>query len=126
MQNKIIKKLELADGVSAVISDNSRHYYGGYYHVSLQITAEVPLLKECFKSETEYADAVRRLGEKVCFRRKLEKMAVPADELELIRQDLLDSFSAHMLPYLMRKDFPRRFILSEYKAAVAKPGFLRR
>ena len=122
----IISKLELAGGVTAIISDHSRHYYGGYYHVCLQILAEVPVFKECFKSETEHADAVRLLGAKIFFRRKLEKMAVPVEEVELIRRSLLDSFTAHMLPYLMRQDFPRRFVLSEYKAAIAKPGFLRR
>jgi hypothetical protein len=122
----IIRKQELAGGVSAIISDHSRHYYGGYYHVCLEISAEVPLFKECFKSETEYAEALRLLGVKVFFRRKLEKMAVPAEEVESIRVGLLDSFTAHMLPYLQRQDFPHRFILSEYKAAVAKPRSLRR
>lgn len=123
---KIITKLDLTSGVSAIVSDHSRHYYGGYYHVCLKISAEVPLAMEWFQNETEHADAVRRLGAAAYFRRKLEKMAVPEDEVSSIRQGLLDSFTAHMLPYLMRQDFPRRFVLSEYKAAMTKPGFLRR
>lgn len=121
--NTPIGKLELAHGVKALITDHSRHYYGGYYHVCLEISAEVPLVEEWFKDATEYADAVRRLGASACFRRKLEKMAVPADELDTVRQRLLDSFDAHMRSYLLREDFPRRFVLSEYRAALAKPGF---
>lgn len=124
--NDTIRKLELAGGVCAVVSDHSRHYYGGYYHVRLEITAEVPLFKESFKSEAEYADAVRLLGGSVLFRRTLEKMAVPAEEMEATRRELMDSFTAHMLPYLQRQDFPQRFVLSEYRAASTKPAFLRR
>lgn len=115
---KVITECELVDGVRAIVSDASRHYFGGYYHVRLQISAEVPLRKNWFDTEPEYEDAVRRLGETVRFNRTLEKMAVPADEVDAVRSSLLDSFESNVLTYMSRPDFPVRFALSEYKKAI--------
>ena len=39
----IIRECELAEGIVALIRDSTRHYFGGYYHVRLQVTADVPL-----------------------------------------------------------------------------------
>lgn len=110
----IIRECNLADGVSAVIHDVSSHYFGGYYHVRLQITAEVPLRRDWFGSVSEHEDALRRLGPAVCFKRTLEKMAVPATEVDAVMSELLESFEANVLTYLSRPDFPSRFALSEY------------
>lgn len=110
----IIRECNLADGVRAVIHDVSSHYYGGYYHVRLQITAEVPLCSDWFDSVAEHEDAIRRLGSTVCFKRTLEKMAVPATEIDAVRSSLLESFETNVLTYLFRPDFPSRFVLSEY------------
>jgi len=113
----IVRECNLADGVTAVIRDNSRHYFGGYYHVRLQISVDVPLNATWFESAPEYEDAVRILGLTACFSRTLEKMAVPQGEVDAVRQDLLNSFEANLLPYLSRPDFPCRFVLSEYEKA---------
>lgn len=110
----VIRECNLADGVRAVIRDVSTHYYGGYYLVRLQITAEVPLCSDWFGSASEHEDALRRLGSAVCFKRTLEKMAVPATEVDAVRSCLLESFEVNVLTYLSRPDFPSRFALSEY------------
>lgn len=110
----IIRECNLADGVRAVIHDVSSHYYGGYYHVRLQITAEVPLCSDWFASESVYDDALRCLGTSVCFKRTLEKMAVPSTEIDTVKSELLKSFETNVLTYLLRPDFPSRFVLSEY------------
>ena len=110
----IIRECNLADGIIAVIHDVSSHYYGGYYHVRLQVTAEVPLCGDWFGSLSEYEDALGRLGTTVCFKRTLEKMAVPATEVDAVRFRLLESFETNVLAYLCRPDFPSRFVLSVY------------
>lgn len=109
-----IRECELAEGIVAVISDVSRHYFGGYYHIRLQVTADVPLCLAWFGTAAEYEDALRQLGKSVRFSRILEKMAVPLDEVADVRNALLDSFEANLLGYLSRPDFPCRFVLSEY------------
>lgn len=119
----VIMECVLADGVTAEIRDASRHYFGGYYHVRLLVTADVALSAAWFGSAEEYGDALGRLGPSVRFNRTLERMAVPLAEVDAVRSTLLDSFETNLRTYLFRPDFPRRFALSEYAKAL-KPRVL--
>ena len=110
----IIREYVLAEGVMALIRDVSRHYFGGYYHVRLQVTADVPLCSAWFESVAEYEEVLGRLGRSVRFSRTLEKMAVPLAEVDDVRNALLDSFETNLRGYLSRPDFPSRFVLGEY------------
>ena len=113
----IVRECFLLNGIRAVIHDVTSHYYGGYYHVRLQITAEVPLCSEWFSSESEHQDACCSLGSMACFKYNLEKMAVPEDEIDAVKSGLVETFETNVLPYLSRSDFPSRFVLSEYGKA---------
>ena len=115
---KIIKTCTLGGGVQATVRDHTRHYFGGYYHVRIQVSADVPVSADAFADSSEYQDAVQRLGTFVSFSRTLEKMAVPDSEIDVVRQHLLTSFDTHMLPYLLRADFADSFVLSEYRKAL--------
>lgn len=121
----ILREYPLADGVTVLIRDVSRHYFGGYYHVRLQVAADVPLRADWFETPLEYDNALGCLGRSVRFSRTLEKMAVPQAEMEAVRNALLDSFEANLLGYLSRPDFPRSFARGEY-AKACKPAVLRR
>jgi hypothetical protein len=114
---RIIKTCILGGGVQATVRDQTRHYYGGYYHVRILVSADVPVIASAFADASEYQDAVQRLGTIVSFSRTLEKMAVPDSEIDVVRQHLLASFDTHMLPYLLRADFPSSFVQSEYRKA---------
>jgi hypothetical protein len=114
----VIREFALANDVKAVIRDATRHYFGGYYIVTLQVTADVPLSAAWFDTIPEYEDALGRLGRSARFVRVLEKMAVPLDEVETVRGDLLHAFEANLLAYLSRPDFPASFVRSEYKKAM--------
>lgn len=114
---KIIREFDLADGVKGVVCDATRHYFGGYYQVLLQVTADVPLSASWFRNESEFEEAVRRLGRSVRFCRTLEKMAVPLAEIDAVRSTLLEAFETNLLSYLSRPDFLCRFVLSEFGKA---------
>jgi hypothetical protein len=114
----LIKTCMLGGGIRAKISDLTRHYFGGYYHVRIQVSADVPVSAGDFSDSTEYQDAVRRLGTFVSFSRNLEKMAVPDSELDVVRRHLLASFDTNVLPYLLRDDFAGSFVQSEYRKAL--------
>jgi len=116
-EGDIIRKCELSEGIVALVRDASRHYFGGYYHVRLQVTADVPLCAAWFAAAPEYEDALGRLGATVRFSRTLEKMAVPLAEVDAVRNALLDAFETNLRAYLTRPDFPSRFVLGEYAKA---------
>jgi len=114
----IIRTCTLGGGVRAVISDHTRHYFGGYYHVRILVSADVPVSAGAFARESEHQDALRRLGIFVSFSRTLERMAVPEGEIDAVRQHLLASFDTNELPYLVRAGFAGSFIQSEYRKAL--------
>ena len=117
-REKIIKTCPLGGGIQATVTDSTRHYFGGYYHVRILVSADVPLSAGAFADAAEYRDAVERLGGSVSFSRILEKMAVPEEELEIVRQHLLAAFDANLLPYLERADFADSYVRSEYRRSL--------
>jgi hypothetical protein len=124
--DEVLKVCNLGHGVVAAVRDITRHYFGGYFHVRIQISAEIPVSSDYFDAGSEYEDAVVRLGSVVTFNRTLEKMAVPETDLDVVRQQLVAAFDANVLPYLQRDDFAPSFVRSEYqkklKAAPLFPG----
>ena len=114
-ENVILKTCALADGLTATLCDTTRHYFGGYFHVRIRVSVPVELRQEMFADEAEFRDAQLRLGQQVEFSRVLEKMAVPREEIEAVRQQLLKSFDDNVLPYMSRDGFAAGFLRSEYR-----------
>jgi hypothetical protein len=123
---KLITTCALAGGILATVSDRTSHYFGGYYHVRIQVSAVVPLTVAAFADAAEYEDAVRRLGASVCFSRTLEKMAVPEEELDAVRRHLLEAFDTNLLPYLQRADFADSYVRSEFRNALKSRAVFQR
>ncbi len=121
----IVAEFMLADGSIVSVQNTTSHYYGGYYHVRLLASADVTLTAGMFDSQAVFDQALNHLGPSICFKRVLEKMAVPESKVESVRHELLTSFKANVLPYLSRKDFPSRFVLSEYEKHL-KSGIISR
>jgi hypothetical protein len=111
----VLRHCPLANGLLVTVSDVSRHYYGGYWQICLEASCLVPLEMGLFSDQATEADARRLLGGAVPFVRHLEKMAVHADDQETVRQDLLERFDRHLLPFLASDRFPSRFIQTEYQ-----------
>jgi hypothetical protein len=116
--DSLIKTYALVGGVLASVRDHTRHYFGGYYHVRIRVSADVPVSAGAFADSAVYQDAFRHLGTFVSFSRDLEKMAVPDSEIDAVRRQLLASFDANVLPYLLRADFAASFVQSEYRTAL--------
>lgn len=103
----------LANGLQVVVTDVSRHYYGGYWQVALEVSCLVPLEFAVFGDAATKADARHLLGEAVPFVRRLERMAVRGDEQDAVRAELLERFDRHLLPFLLNERFPDSFIQTE-------------
>ncbi len=113
-QQPLLYEAELANGLHVVVRDVTRHYFGGYWQVALEVSSEVPLDGVEFTDDRDLDDVRRLLGETVVFVRRLEKMAVPGDERDAVRAGLLERCERHLLPFLASPQFPARFIRAEY------------
>lgn len=112
--------IKLASGFSIALDDETRHYFGGYYHVKIVAHCTVPLDLRYFDDDAQYADARARLGEAVRFERVLEKMAVPEEDIDSVRNQLIDAFKNTALGYLSAPDFDRLLVRSEYRISCSK------
>ncbi len=115
--DKLIKKIPLANGLIIFIYDHTFRYYGDFYHVKLEIACEVSLRQEYFENENEFAQAKGILGDSASYRRFVEQMGVPSTGIERVQEIQINNFVSHSLPYFSSPDFPRKFVLSQYRKA---------
>jgi len=100
--------------------DQTRHYFGGYFHVRILAYADIPVKQSYFSTGAEFDDAVRIMGDSVRFERVLEKMAVPESGIEAVRNQLKQAFYETSTAYLSVPDFAPRFVLNEYQKRAKK------
>ncbi|MEI6704657.1 MAG: hypothetical protein WCL71_14170 [Deltaproteobacteria bacterium] len=117
----IIDTIPLNSDLSITLIDQTRHYFGGYYHVKVLAYCDITLLQSYFENEAEFKHAVVKMGPSVRFERILEKMAVPESEIEPVRGHLLQAFNETSRAYLSVAGFVPRFVRSEYLQCVNKP-----
>lgn len=121
----IIETITLDSNLCITLLDQTRHYFGGYYHVKILAYCDIPLEQDYFANDAEYSDAVGKMGTSVRFERVLEKMAVPESGIESVRSQLTQAFHETTRVYLSVPDFAPRFIRSEYQKCVKKSSQIR-
>lgn len=117
----IIESITLDSGICITLLDQTRHYFGGYFHVKVLAYCDIPLEQSYFENADEYSDAVKKMGNSVRFERVLEKMAVPESAIESVRSQLTQAFHETAGAYLSTPDFPPRYVRSEYRKSVKIP-----
>jgi hypothetical protein len=121
----IIETITLDSALCITLLDQTRHYFGGYFHVKVLAYCNIPLEQSYFEHEAEFRDAVAKMGPTVRFERVLEKMAVPESGIESVRGRLTQAFHETAVAYLSIPDFAPRFVRSEYLKCVNKSSQLR-
>lgn len=119
-EQALLRDCRLDNGLQVTVADVSRHYFGGYWQVALEVCSLVSVEAGQFADSAAEADARRLLGAEVPFVKRLERMAVHGDELETVRAELLERFERHLLPFLGNPQFPARFIQTEYQQRCKK------
>ncbi|MGA8179476.1 MAG: hypothetical protein WB792_05425 [Desulfobacterales bacterium] len=129
MEEKLIKTLDLKNGLQLKIYDASRNIVGDRWLVSLIARMEIPVTKVLEKSDSlrkENVNEIRdRLGESVIFEQKREKIFVDISEMESVFNGMRDIFLGSSLDYLSRETFPKRYILKKYKEQIKKASWFR-
>lgn len=116
----IIETITLDSALCVTLLDQTRHYFGGYFHVKVLAYCDIPLKRNYFENDAEFCDAVEKLGTCVRFERILEKMAVPESELKSVCNQLTQAFHETTKAYLSVPDFAPRFVQSEYRKCMKK------
>lgn len=111
MQTYRVFKLE--NDLEVRLFDRTRNYYGDFHHVLLDVQCEVEIDLLAAKDGLS-AEVLSSLGgERLIYRRTLDKMGVPSGEVAAVREHLVANFVRHSLPYFSTPFFVERFALAE-------------
>jgi hypothetical protein len=128
MKEKLIKTLDLENGLQLNVYDASRKLVGDRWLVSLIIRMDVPVagaLKKNNRESMENIDEIKdMLGDSVLFEKKREKIFVDTDKKEIVFKELYDTFLNSSLNYLSKEIFPKQYILKMYKEEMKKKSLL--
>jgi hypothetical protein len=124
MKEKLIKTMDLSNGMQLNFYDNSRKLAGDRWLISLIIRMEIPVAEVSINDEgksMESVDEIKKvLGEKVVFEQKRERIFVNESEKQAVFQELYDFFIDSVLGYLSNKAFPKRYVLKKYREKVER------
>jgi hypothetical protein len=109
----VIREIQLANGLTVQFVDATRRYFGDYHQVRVEISCEVPLSALLFDNPEACAAALKLLGTKVCYLKKVEQQGVPTLATAEAVQNVIQQFIDHSLSYFSSPAFPRRFVQSE-------------
>jgi len=127
MKEKLIKTMDLKNGMHLKFYDNSRKLAGDRWLISLIIRMEIPVAEVSINDggkSMESVDEIKKvLGEKVLFELKRERIFVGESEKQAVFEEVYDFFIDSVLGYLSNKAFPKRYVLKKYREKVKKESW---
>jgi len=127
MKEKLIKTMDLSNGMQLNFYDASRQLAGDRWLISLIVRMEIPVAEVSINDEgksMESVDEIKKvLGEKVLFEQKRERIFVAQSEKQAVFEELYVFFIDSVLGYLSNKAFPKRYVLKKYREKVEKKSW---
>ncbi len=121
MQEKLIDKIKLGNGLTLEVYDRSRLVAGDRWLVSFVACIDIEVKPEYFESmDTQglaFEDIRAAVGEKVSYRNEKTRNFIAEPEKDEVFRGLKERFLDASLGYLSSPDFPRKLILREYQEA---------
>jgi hypothetical protein len=127
MKEKLIKTMELKNGMQLNFYDASRPLAGDRWLISLIIRMEIPVVEALINDEGKSMDSVgeikKVLGEKVLFEQKRERIFVGESEKQTVFEEVYNFFIDSVLGYLSNKAFPKRYVLKKYREKLERESW---
>jgi hypothetical protein len=129
MNEKLIKTMELKNGMKLNFYDASRRLAGDRWLISLIIRMEIPVVEALITDEGKSMDSMgeikKMLGEKVLFEQKRERIFVGENEKQTVFEEVYNFFIDSVLGYLSNNAFPKRYVLKKYREKVEQEKWYR-
>ena len=119
-ENDALMVRDFSNGLRLELFDTSRHYFGGYWRLSIEARCLVPLSAANIKDSERLAELRRQLGDPVPLVRSVEQMAVPPELVDETRAVLQQRLLAQLVPLVEHPDFAARFLAKEYQQRIKR------
>jgi hypothetical protein len=113
LSGTLLREVKLESNIMLSFYDRSRHYYGGFYQVTVNACCELPLCADYCTDADAYAEVFETLGETIRFSRNLERMGVLEADIPDVSQQLIDRFIETALSYINDPLFPKGLVAAE-------------
>ncbi len=124
MEEKLIKTIDLENGLELKLYDASRKLAGDRWLVSLiariEISTSDSLLKEDVSPSLNVDEVRKVLGEKLLFEQKREKIFIDERKKDEVLKEIQDFFLSCSLSYFSHSDFPKKYVLKEFNEKIKK------
>ncbi len=119
MEKTEVKRIELENNQTLVISDVSRKIGADAYVVKMKAAIDIEIKKELFDddslSDYKYQDILATLGGRVTYEYMAERNFIMDHEKDAVFEALVTTFLDNLGQYVKHPEFPGKFILKEYK-----------
>ena len=127
MEEKLIKTIDLENGLELKLFDASRKLAGDRWLVSLIARIEIPtndlLLKKDGSPLLDVDEVRKALGEKLLFEQKRDKIFIAEKEKDNVMKEIQNSFLSSSLSYLSYSDFPKKYVLKKFNEKIKKDSW---
>ncbi|NVM21807.1 MAG: hypothetical protein HWN68_08510 [Desulfobacterales bacterium] len=124
IEEKLIDKIALKNGLTLKLSDRSKRVAGDRWFVCFSARIEVDVKPEYFEGEhapdIPFDDIRAAVGDKVTYRyEKTRKFIAETEKVEVFN-GLKERFLKATLEYISSADFPSKLILKQYREALGE------
>lgn len=126
MKETIVKRVELKNNQTLIISDASRMISKDAYVVIMKAKMEIEVAKDLFTAKEQkeifFEDILDKVGKVAVYEYLSERNFIMADDKDELFEKLVHDFFDTLVKYISMPDFPKRLILKQYKdKADSKP-----
>jgi hypothetical protein len=118
MEEILIKKIDLNNGLTLEFIDVSRKVAGDRYQVTLKTRVAVPVEAKWFPENDPalpgLGDIIKKVGPAVAFEQKKVRNFVDEKEKPAVLKDIMTVAEDFGVRYIGHPDFPRKLILKKY------------
>jgi len=129
MEQSLMKRIELSNGLKLDLYDISRKLAGDRWYVGMMMRIDIPMTDLLLTGQpfSNYSvEEIRNaLGETVRFQEKRERHYIDEREKDALLQEMMDSFIKSTLTYYSHPDFPEKYALKEFKAHLKQQAWRR-
>ena len=102
------------NGLRIVFEDQSNRYFGDYHRICIVVSICCDLQALSNDEETDLLTRARqKFGDTLTITKRIEKMGVAGDDVDRVKDALINDFLNHAAPYLTRPEYPLSLVRAE-------------
>jgi hypothetical protein len=129
VEEKLINTVELKNGLQLEVLDSSRKIAGDRWQVILKLRINIPVrmlsANDDDQTDLHVGEIISSIGENVCFEQKRERNFIDENQKDDVLNNLVESFFYNSIDYVSNPDFPKRYILRQYRENLKRKSWYR-